>query len=451
MSSQHKMGPVMLTALVTGNMMGSGVFLLPANLATIGSISTIGWLITTVGAISLALVFSKLGLMNPRAGGPYAYAKSGFGDYLGFQTVCVYWFGNWVGNVAIAIAGIGYLSFFFPWLNNPVHTFVGSLIAVWLFTSINFFGARFLGRVQSTTTLFMFVPVLGTAFLGWFWFNPEIFMQSMNVSGESNMLAISHAASLTLWAFIGVESASVSAGVVKNPKRDIPLATMIGTLLAAVAYILSSSAIMGIVPNKELAVSSAPFSLAASMALGPVAGAVTAACAVIACLGSLGGWMLLVGQSGKAAADDKLFPTFFTYVNKRDVPVTGLIVTAILMSLFLVVTISPNLSTQFEKITEIAVFLTLLPYLYTSVAMLILGYRFGLSKQDYLLWAVVAIVAVIYNFWAIMGEGFDVVYFGFIATLLTIPAYAWVLWNRRHINIMTHQAESLQNGIKQGS
>jgi len=161
--------------------------------------------------------------------------------------------------------------------------------------------------------------------------------------------------------------------------------------------------------------------------------------------------MLLVGQSGKAAADDKLFPTFFTYVNKRDVPVTGLIVTAILMSLFLVVTISPNLSTQFEKITEIAVFLTLLPYLYTSVAMLILGYRFGLSKQDYLLWAVVAIVAVIYNFWAIMGEGFDVVYFGFIATLLTIPAYAWVLWNRRHINIMTHQAESLQNGIKQGS
>lgn len=435
MKSDHKMGPVMLTALVTGNMMGSGVFLLPSNLATIGSISTIGWIITTIGAISLALVFSKLGLMNPRAGGPYAYAKTSFGDYLGFQTVCVYWFGNWIGNVAIAVAGIGYLSYFFPSLNNPIHTFIGSLAAVWIFTSINFFGPRFLGRVQSTTTLFMFIPVLGTAFLGWFWFNPKTFMDAVNVSGNSNIVAISNSASLTLWAFIGVESASVSAGVVENPKRNIPLATMIGTMLAAVAYILSSSAIMGIVPNKELAVSSAPFSLAATMALGPVAGGIFAACAVLACLGSLGGWMLLVGQSGKAAAEDKLFPEFFTYVNKRDVPVTGLIVTATLMSLLLFVTISPNLSKQFEIITRVAVFLTLLPYLYTSVAMLILGRRFGLTGKDYLMWAFIAAIAIIYNYWAIMGEGFDIVYFGFLFMLLTIPAYAWVLWNRKHQNI----------------
>lgn len=442
MKADHQMGPVMLTALVTGNMMGSGVFLLPANLATIGSISTIGWLVTTVGAISLALVFSKLGLMNPKAGGPYAYAKSGFGDYLGFQTVCVYWFGNWIGNVAIAIAGIGYLSYFYPWLNQPTHTFIGAVIAVWLFTSINFFGARFLGRVQSISTLFMFVPVLGTAFLGWFWFSPEIFMQATNVSGESNLLAVSHAASLTLWAFIGVESASVSAGVVKNPKRNIPLATMIGTLLAATAYILSSSAIMGIVPNKELVMSSAPFSLAATIALGPVGGAITAACAVIACLGSLGGWMLLVGQSGKAAADDKLFPAFFTHVNKKDVPVKGLIVTAGLMTLFLFATISPNLSKQFQIITQVAVFLTLLPYLYTSVAMLILGNRFGLKKQEYILWGFVAAIAIIYNFWAIMGEGFDVVYFGFMFMLLTIPAYAWVLWNRHHRNISSKQTDN---------
>ncbi len=432
MSSNYKMGPVMLTALVTGNMMGSGVFLLPANLAAIGSIATIGWLVTTVGVISLALVFSKLGLMDPEAGGPYAYAKSGFGDYLGFQTICVYWFANWIGNVAIALAAIGYLSYFFSWLHRPIHASMAAISIVWLFTAFNFFGARFWGRIQSTTTVLMLIPVLGTAILGWYWFQPALFMQSVNVSGASDFIAVSQAASLTLWAFIGVESASVSAAVVKNPRRNIPLATMAGTLLAATAYILSSTVIMGIVPNEQLLNSSAPFSLAARIALGPVAGSITAACAVLACLGSLGGWILIVGQSGKAAADDHLFPALFSYTNRKEVPVKGLTVTAILMSMMLMATTS-HLGSQFQIIIQVAVFLTLLPYLYTSVAMLILGRRFGLSKKAYLLWSAVAFVAMGYTIWAILGEGFRVVYFGFGFILLTVPAYAWVLWNRSQI------------------
>ena len=447
MSDQHKMGPFMLTMLVAGSMMGSGVFLLPANLAHIGSISTWGWLVTVVGAVALALIFSKLGLINPKAGGPYAYAKEAFGDYLGFQTIYIYWFANWVGNVAIAVAGVSYLAYFFPTLKDPIHGTIASIIAVWIFTSINFYGARFLGRVQSTTTLFMFVPILGTAILGWFWFKPEIFNAAYNVSGHSNFNAISHAASLTLWAFIGVESASVSAGVVRNPSKNIPLATMFGTILAAIAYVLSSTAIMGIVPNKALALSDAPFSVAARYALGPIAGDITAACAVIACLGSLGGWMLLVGQSSKAAADDKLFPHIFSVVNARNVPVPGLMITGILMTLLLLFTMAPHMNEQFATITLIAVLLTLLPYLYSSVAMIIIGYRKKLDLKDYRRFLVIALIATIYIFWAISGAGNKIVLYGMMAMLISIPTYAWVLWNRKHINITHPDHQLQQNGI----
>ncbi len=157
---QNKMGPVMLTALVASNMMGSGVFLLPASLAQIGSISIFGWIATVIGAVALALIFSKLGLVNPKAGGPYAYAKEGFGDYLGFQTVYIYWLANWVGNIAIAIAGIGYLGYFIPWLHPALHSTIAAIAVVWLFTSLNFFGARFLGKIQSISAIFMFIPII---------------------------------------------------------------------------------------------------------------------------------------------------------------------------------------------------------------------------------------------------------------------------------------------------
>lgn len=449
MSHQHKMGPIMLTALVAGNMMGSGVFLLPANLAPIGSISVFGWIVTVIGAVALAFVFSELGMINPKAGGPYAYAKEGFGDYLGFQTVLIYWLGNWIGNVAIAVAGVGYLAYFFPKINHPWPAFISSLIAVWIFTSVNFFGARNLGRFMTTTTFFMFIPVLGTAFFGWIWFKPNLFSQSFNVSGHSDMTAITHAATLTLWAFIGVESASVSADVVRNPQKNIPLATMLGTLLAALAYVLASSVITGIVPNKQLAQSSAPFSIAATIALGPKAGMISSACAVIACFGSLSGWMLLVGQSAKAAADDKLFPHIFSKVTeKRNVPVLGLCFTAILMSLLLLVTISPDISEQFDKITLIAVFLTLLPYLYSSVAMIIIGYRAKLPKKQFRHFMIIAIIATIYTLWAVAGENAEIALAGLIVVLLSIPAYAWVLWNRKHVNIIHHHSLLSQNGVE---
>jgi len=238
-TDKNKMGLISLTAMVAGNMMGSGIFILPANLAQIGSISIWGWLLTSFGAISLALIFATLGMLNPKAGGPYAYVKEGYGDYLGFQTVYIYWLAAWIGNIAITLVSVGYLSYFFPLLKDPWIGCITSIIIIWFFTFANACGPKIIGKLQIVSTSAMLFPITGITVVGCFWFSPHLFMSAYNVSGHSELSAISSSASLTLWAFLGLESAAVSASVVENPKRNIPLATLLGVILAALTYILS--------------------------------------------------------------------------------------------------------------------------------------------------------------------------------------------------------------------
>ena len=265
-NESNKIGLIPATLMVAGNMMGSGVFMLPANLAAIGSIAVIGWLITIVGAIALALVFSKLTQVYTAAGGPYAYARKAFGDYMGYQTNLVYWLANVVGNVGLVVAGLGYLTPFFPSLKDPLVMALGQIGIVWLLVYANILGPKMVGRIQSVTTTLALIPIIGVAVFGWFWFSGETYMQGWNVSGSNDFTAVGMTLNFTLWAFIGVETASVSTAVVKNPAKNVPIATVVGVLLAAACYILSSSAIMGIIPSKELITSAAPFSDAVTIA-----------------------------------------------------------------------------------------------------------------------------------------------------------------------------------------
>ena len=249
----RKMSLTQATMLVAGNMIGTGVFLLPVNLAQVGGIAIFGWVIATVGVAALGLVFAKLGELNPQQGGPYAYARDFLGPYAGFQTNYVYWFGNWIGNIAIAVAAVGYLAELIPAITDPPASVVATAILIWLLTFANILGPRVVGALETWTMALALIPILGIAFFGWFWFDSATFLSGWNVSGESDMHAVSRAASMALWAYMGIESAAVSAGVIENPKRNIPLATLIGLGLAAVVYVLSSSVIMGILPNDELA------------------------------------------------------------------------------------------------------------------------------------------------------------------------------------------------------
>jgi len=326
------------TMLVAGNMIGTGIFLLPVNLAQVGSISIYGWIIATAGAAALGLVFARLGQIDPQQGGPYAYARDFLGPFAGFQTNYIYWFGNWVGNIAIAVAAVGYLAELVPHIDGPPASTIVTALVIWLLTWVNIRGPRLVGLLEAWTMTLALIPIIGIALLGWFWFKPEIFHASWNVSGESDWSAISRAASMVLWAYMGIESAAVSAGVIENPKRNIPLATIIGLVLAAVVYILSSSVIMGIMPAEELKNSHAPFAEVARIAIGPVAAIVISVCAVLKSIGSLGGWMLLVGQSAKAAADDGMFPKVFGTLNEHGVPRSGLVIVSVLMTLVLFAT-----------------------------------------------------------------------------------------------------------------
>ena len=360
-SESNKIGLLPAILMVAGNMMGSGVFMLPANLAGIGSIAIIGWLITVVGAIALGLVFAKLTEVTTAAGGPYAYARKAFGDYMGYQTNLVYWLANVIGNVGLAVAGLGYLTPFFPALRDPLVMALAQIAVIWFFTYANILGPRVVGRMQGITTTVALFPIVGVALLGWFWFNPETYMEGWNVSGESSLTAVGMTLNFTLWAFIGVESASVSTAVVKNPAKNVPIATVVGVLLAAVCYVLSSSAIMGIIPNKELVSSSAPFSQAVSIALGSTAGKIVALCA-------------------------------------------------------------PTASEQFGKIASIAVIMTLLPYIYSSVAIKILG-REKMSDREGLFYTIVGLIAAVYSLSAMIGSNSEQTRWALIFVISTIIFY----------------------------
>lgn len=429
-SKKQKLGLFTLTSLVAGNMIGSGVFILPSDLARVGSISLFSWGFTALGAFLLALVFSKMSSINPKTGGPYAYASSCFGEFMGFQTAYTYWIAVWVGNTAVAIALMGYLRVFFPGLANPSLETAVVIGFVWILTLINITGVRTAGAVQLVTTILKFVPLVVVAILGIFYFHPEYLTHSFNVSGKSNFSAFSYATTLTLWAFIGVESATVPAASVDKPERNIPLATLLGTLIAAALYVMSSTAIMAMVPISELANSASPFAAAAQAILGKWGALFIAAGATISCFGGLNGWILIQGQVAMAAADDGLFPRLFSVRNRANAPVWSLIITSALMSVLLLMTSDPNLVNQFQLLILVAATGSLIAYFYTAIAAMVWSVNHGRGKIKKASLAV-AILAGVYAFWALFGSGQNIVFYAMMLLFSSLPFYVLMVWGKR--------------------
>lgn len=377
-SETNKMGLFACIAVVAGNMMGSGIALLPANLAGIGSISVFGWLVALVGSLALAYVFSRLGMEDPQEGGPIAYAGE-VAPILGYQSGLLYYHANWIGNLAIAITGVDYLSVFFPALQDPVYAGLTSLALIWLFTGINIMGAHWIGRLVSVGVVMLLVPVILTGTVGWAFFDSNQFQSNWIVGSKTPESAVMAAVILCIWSFIGVESASVNTAVVKNPKRNIPLSTMIGTGVAGTVYILSCTAISGMFPAKDMAASGAPFSLAmghiaAGLPFAAWVPKIVSAITAFACLASLGSWMMLVSQAGMRASTDGTLPKVFGRLNAKGVPAAGLVLAAAMMSVLLVLLMllskGGNTQSLFGAICNIAVLLTLPPYFYSALNLL---------------------------------------------------------------------------------
>ena len=255
-----RMSLMQLTFIVAVNMMGSGIIMLPTNMAQVGAISLLSWIVTALGSMAIAYGFAQAGIFNSRPGGMSAYAEDAYGKSGYFLVFFLYFLSLAIGNVAIAISALGYLAGFFPFLSStPIVTCLGVIALLWLTTVANFGGPSLTGRIGAITVWGVIIPVGLLSIIGWLWFSSSTFAEAWNPNNLTLLQGMGSSISLTLWAFLGMESAAQNSDAVENPKRNVPLACMFGTLGAAVIYILSTTVIQGIVPNPELAKSTGPF------------------------------------------------------------------------------------------------------------------------------------------------------------------------------------------------
>jgi basic amino acid/polyamine antiporter, APA family len=431
---KREMGLWMAIALVVGNMVGSGIFLLPSSLAAAaGPVSIIGWIFTGVGAILLALVFARLGRTFPRTGGPYAYARRAFGDFIGFQTAWGYWIAAWAGNAAITVALVGYITVFVPALGH--HNLLAALVGIaiiWFLTFVNCLGVKQGAQVQLVTTILKFVPLLLIAVIGLFFINTT---NLTPFSPHGTWRAISAAAPLTLWAFIGLESVTVTAEEVKDPEKNIPRATIIGTVAATIVYILATLVVMGALPTHTLASSTSPFAAAAGAMFGGAWTKVVALVAIAATFGALNGWTLLQARVPLAAAEDGLFPAFFAKVHgKNRTPVIGLVVSSVLVTGLMFMNYTKGLVSAFTFVILLATLTTLVPYAFSAAAQahLYLTEPELFERRLFLRDTLIAALAFVYSVWAITGSGKDIIAKGFVLLLGGIPVYVLMKgWQQR--------------------
>jgi putrescine:ornithine antiporter len=421
---KKKMNLVQLTFIVAVNMMGSGIIMLPTNMAKVGAISLLSWIVTAVGSMALAYGFAQAGIFNQRAGGLAAYAEDGYGKDGYFQAFFLYFLSLAIGNVAIAISAVGYLATFFPGMSaTPIATCVSVIALLWLTTVANFGGPSITGKIGAITVWGVIIPVGSLSFIGWFWFDAQTFSQAWNPQGLSLGEGMGSSIALTLWAFLGMESAAQNSDSVENPKRDVPLACLFGTLGAAVVYVLSTTVIQGIVPNAELANSTGPFGLAFAKMFNPTVGSIIMALAIAACVGSLLGWQFTLSSTAKSAAEGQYFPRAFAKVNSLGAPITGMIILGVVQTGLALMTISPTLSEQFGALVNLAVVTNVIPYILALSALPVMMKAANVPSVVYTRNMVITVLAMLYSVYALYASGGSAVMGGMLVLGVT-----YIIW-----------------------
>ncbi len=412
-------------ALVMGNMIGSGVFLLPSSLAPYGGISLLGWLVSAGGSIALALVFARLARFHPASGGPYAYTRLAYGDFAGFLVAWGYWISIWSTNAALAVAFVGYLGPFIPGIvRTPALAAALAIAMIWLLTLVNIAGVRAAGRVQVVTTVLKLMPLVLVGGAGLLAFDPSRFaIAPSDARGFAS--GVMATATLTLWAFLGLESATIPAENTADPNRTIPRATLVGTLLTAAVYLTATIGVMSLLDPATLGRSTAPFADAARTVAGETAGRLIALGAAISCFGALNGWVLIAGQLPYTIARDGLLPRVFARQSGRGTPAFAMIVSACLSTALVAMNYSRGLVELFTFIILLSTLACLVPYIFCSVAPLILHRRdprYGWTRAT----SALSMVAFAYALFTIGGAGAEVVLWGFLLLLSGIGVYAWI-------------------------
>lgn len=425
-AKSNKIGVVQLTILTMVNMMGSGIIMLPTKLAEIGTISIVSWLVTAVGSTALAYAFAQCGMFSRKSGGMGGYAEYSFGKAGNFMANYTYGVSLVIANTAIAISAVGYGSEFLGATLSPLSIALWTIFTLWLATVLNFGGARITGNISSFTIWGVIIPVVGISIIGWKWFDGSMYVNSWNPHNVPTFEAIGVSISMTLWAFLGLESACANSDAVENPEKNVPIAVLGGTLGAAVIYIVSTNVIAGIVPNLELANSTAPFGLAFAHMFNETIGKVIMGLMVMSCFGSLLGWQFTIAQVFKSSAEEGYFPAFFKKVTSKDAPIVGMVTITSLQTLLSLMTISPSLNKQFNVLVDLAVVTNVIPYLLSMAALAVLLKTENVPHQKYKKTVLVAFIGSVYSIYALYAAGEQAMLYGSIVTFIGWTLYGFV-------------------------
>lgn len=420
------------SALVIGSVIGTGVFGIPSALAMFGPISLVAFVLVTIGALALAVVFGWLAQRIPGSGGPYLYAREAFGDFAGFINGWSYWVTAWAGNAAIVVALTGYVEVFVNKDHNIGWSIVIATAGLWIPVLINVVGIRTLGAAQAVFTVLKIVPLVLIAIVGLFFIKAANF-GAFNSSGTNAWSAIAGAGAIVLFAYLGIETASVAAGRVRNPEKNVRRATVWGTVICAVIYVLGTLVVFGTVANKALRTSTAPFSDAANAIFGgTLGGELIAAAAIISGLGCLVGWTFIVGEMPHAAAKDGMFPKVFAR-ETRGMPIFGILSSTVLATLLTVLAYT-NFSNVFETVLLLTVFTSVIPYMFSAGAQVffLVTHRGQTSWSHFVKDLTISIVALAFTFWALAGSGAQACYYGVFCFLLGVPLYIWLRASKKN-------------------
>lgn len=445
-SSARQLGFWMCVALVVGNIIGSGIFLLPASLAPYGLNSVWAWLLTCAGAMALAMVFGGLSRAFPEAGGPYAYTRMAFGDMPAFVVLWTYWISLWIGNAAIATAGVSYLSNLLPWIaEQRGASAIVTVLIVWLMAGVNAWSTRAAGKLQIVTTVLKLVPLLGVVGLGvWLALSGSSHLNGAHLaSSKFNLNAVTAAATLVLFALCGMESAAVAADKVRDPARTIARASLVGTAIAATVYIIASTTVLLLIPSDQLAHSNAPFADVASLFWGSPVAHWFALFAAISCFGALNGWTLLCAEIPFQFGKSGQFPKIFAHRSPRQTPTFALFVSSLLVTVLVLMNFGKSMVEVFTFMVLLSTTATLLMYLLCALALLKLlrSGAMAASKPTFAL-AIAGALGTVFALWAIIGAGLstdsrtcgealvcwtpwqsNAVYMGFALMAAAVPVY----------------------------
>ena len=419
------LGIAACTAIVVGNMVGSGFYLSPAAVAPYGNLAIFAWIVMGAGAICLGLTFAKLASLAPATGGPYAYTRMAYGDFAGFLIAWGYWISIWSSLPVIAIAFAGAIMDLFPALHNRPMAVVLTLAAIWAVVLVNLRGVKAAGIFSEITTYSKLVPFAAIALVGLFFIEPSHFSE-LNPSGKSFLSASAALAPLTMFAFLGLESATVPAGDVIDPKRTIPRSTVLGITIATLLYVLGTIAVIGLVPREQLTNSVAPFSDAARVLWGNWGATAISIAVMLSAIGALNGWTLLMGQVPMAAAQDSLFPPLFGRLSTRGVPAIGIAISAVLATLLVLSQVAgpPGFSAFYNLVVGLSTMAAVVPYAFCALATgLVAAYAAGGGPVPRL--GLIEVIAFVFAVFTLYGCGAQPVLYGLIMLVLGIPVYVW--------------------------